>query len=87
MNTLNFDQKIEAQIDLAKNGIFEVFVNEGELRKYWELDGDKNSNINKKMYVAVFNGETCGLSFEISRAISNLLEAADVESLEELENI
>ncbi|MEF9476770.1 hypothetical protein OWR28_02505 [Chryseobacterium sp. 1B4] len=42
MNALTFDQKIESQIDLSKNGIFEVFVNEGELIEYWRLDGNKN---------------------------------------------
>lgn len=81
------DNKIENQVNLSKNGIYEVFVNEGELREYWGIDGDKESPLMKKMFVAVFAGETCGLSFERGRAIGNLFEAAEVESFEELENL
>ena len=81
-----FEQKVENQVNLQKNGIYEVFVNEGELRQYWNLAGNQNSNMMKKVYVPVFNGEVLGISFEQSRAIRNLLDEAGVDTLAELEN-
>lgn len=82
-----FDQKIEDQVNLSKIGIYEVFVNQGELRTYWNLDGDRNSNLMQKVFVPVFDGRVLSISFEKSRAIRNLLDEAGIDTLEELENI
>ena len=81
-----FEQKVEAQVNLNKVGIYEAFVNEGELRSYWGLDGDVNSPMMKKVYVPVFGGEILSISFEKGRAVRNLLDEAGVDTLEELEN-
>ena len=85
METL--EEKLERQVNLNKVGIYEAFVNEGELIKYWGLRGDTKSPMMKKVYVPVYNGEILSISFERCRAIGDLLEAADVETLEELETI
>jgi len=85
--TTEFENDINNQVNLTKNGIYEVFVNEGELRNYWNLEGDLTSSMMKKVYVPVFNGVTVGISFEQSRAIRNLLDEAGVSTLKELENI
>ena len=85
METL--EEKLERQVNLNKAGIYEAFVNEGELRKYWGLGGDTKSPMMKKVYLPVYNGEILSISFERCRAIGNLLEEAGVETLEELETI
>ena len=84
--TNEFDQKIEAQVNINKNGIYEVFVNQGELRTYWNLEGNKDSNMMQKVFVPVFNQKVIGISFEKSRAIRNLLDEAGVDTLTELES-
>ena len=87
MKTQDFEKEIKKQVNLNKIGIYEVFVNVGELREYWGLDGDKNSPIMQKVYVTVFDGDILSISFERSRAIRNLLDEACVDTLEELENL
>ena len=82
-----FEEKLERQVNLNKVGICEAFVNEGELRQYWGLGGDTKSPMMRKVYLPVYNGEILSISFEKSRAISNLLEEAGVNTLEELETI
>lgn len=81
-----FESKIEAQVNLNKVGIYEAFVNQGELRNYWGLDGNLESKMMQKVFVAVFNNEILSISFEKGRAIRNLLDEAGVDSLSELEN-
>lgn len=83
----NFEKQVASQVNLNKVGIYEVFVNEGELREYWDLEGDKSSKMMKKVYVPVFGGEILSISFEKSRAIRNLLDEAGVDTLEELESL
>jgi hypothetical protein len=85
--TTTFEQKIEAQVNMNKVGIYEAFANEGELRAYWNLGGDTTSPMMKKVYIPVFNGEILSISFERSRAIRNLLDEAGVSTLNELENM
>ena len=85
METL--EEKLERQVNLNKVGVYEAFVNEGELRNYWGLEGNTKSPMMKKVYVPVYNGEILSISFERCRAIGNLLEEAGVETLEELETI
>lgn len=85
MNAL--DQKIENQVNLDKPGIYEVFVNQGELRTYWNLEGSRDTNMMQKVFVSVFDGKVIGVSFERSRAIRNLLDEAGVDTLAELETI
>ena len=87
MTTKTFDQKITAQVNVNKDGIYEVFANEGELRAYWGLSGNLESPMMKKCFVAIYGGEILSLSFERSRAIRNLLDEAGVSTLAELENI
>ena len=82
-----FEEKLERQVNLNKVGIHEAFVNEGELRQYWGLGGNTNSPMMRKVYVPVYDGEIISISFEKGRAISNLLEEAGVDTLEELETI
>ena len=82
-----FEEKVASQVNLNKVGIYEAFVNEGELRKYWGLAGNTDSPMMKKVYIPVFGEEILSISFEKSRAIRNLLDAAGVDTLEELENI
>jgi hypothetical protein len=82
-----FEEKVASQVNLNKVGIYEAFVNEGELREYWGLEGDTKSPMMKKVYVPVFGGEILSISFEKGRAIRNLLDEAGVDTLDELENI
>lgn len=82
-----FEEKLAIQVDLSKIGIYEAFVNEGELREYWGLSGDTKSPMMKKVYIPVFAGEILSISFERGRAIRNLLDEAGVSSFEELEAI
>ena len=82
-----FEEKIATQVNLNKAGIYEVFVNEGELREYWNLSGDRSSKMMKKVHVPVYNGAILTISFERSRAIRNLLDEAGVDTLSELEAI
>jgi len=82
-----FEEKLVRQVNLNKVGIYEAFVNEGELRNYWGLGGNTKSPMMKKVYVPVYNGEILSISFERGRAIGNLLDEAGVETLEELETI
>lgn len=79
-----FEQKIAEQVNLNKAGIYEVFVNQGELREYWGLAGEKESDMMQKVFAVVFEGEVIHLSFEEKRAIAELLDAAEVDTLEEL---
>ena len=83
----NFEKQVASQVNLNKVGIYEVFVNEGELREYWTLEGDKSSKMMKKVYVPVFGCEILSISFEKSRAIRNLLDEAGVDTFEELESL
>lgn len=83
--TTEFEKKLESQVNLSKDGIYEVFVNEGELRAYWNLEGNLNSPMMKKCFAPVFNGKILSISFERSRAIRNLLDEANVETLAEFE--
>lgn len=85
MKTL--EQNIESQINTNKNGVYGVFVEQGQLREYLMLPGDKSSKMMQKVFVPVFDGEMLSISFEIERAITNLLSEAGVETLEELEAI
>ena len=85
METL--EQKLERQVNLNKVGIYEAFVNEGELREYWGLGGNTKSPMMKKVYLPVYNGEILSISFDRCRAIGDLLEEAGVKTLEELETI
>ena len=88
MKTMNaFEEKVASQVNLNKIGIYEVFVNEGELREYWGLEGDKQSPMMKKVYAPVFGNEILSISFEKGRAIRNLLDEAGVDTLAELENL
>lgn len=82
-----FEEKVESQVNLNKVGIYEAFVNEGELREYWGLEGDIKSPMMKKVYISVFGGEILSISFEKGRAIRNLLDEAGVDTLDELENL
>jgi len=82
-----FEEKLERQVNLNKVGIYEAFVNEGELRNYWGLGGNTKSPMMKKVYLPVYNGEILSISFEKGRAIGNLLAEAGVETLEELETL
>jgi hypothetical protein len=86
MKNETLEQKIESQVNLNKVGIYEAFVNEGELRNYWNLEGDKNSPMMKKVYIPVFDGKIISISFEKSRAIRNLLDEAGCNTLADLEN-
>jgi len=36
-----FEAKIESQVNLNKDGIYEVFVNQGEYRSYMNLSSEK----------------------------------------------
>jgi hypothetical protein len=83
----NFEEKVASQVNLNKVGIYEAFVNEGELREYWGLEGNLDSKMMKKVYVSVFNGEILSMSIEQGRAIRNLLDEAGFESLEELNTL
>ena len=85
MTTAEFNKALEAQVDLTKVGIYEAFVKQGELRKYWELEGDHDSQMMQKVFLPVFDGEIVCISLEKRRAITSLFEAADVESFKELE--
>jgi hypothetical protein len=87
MKAETFEQKVADQVNLSKIGIYEVFVNEGELRNYWGLAGNTESPMMKKVYVPIFNGEILSISFEKSRAIRNLLDEAGVSTLAELEEL
>ena len=80
-----FEAKIESQVNLNKDGIYEVFVNQGEYRSYMNLSSEK-SNMMQKMFAVVYSGEVIGISLERGRAIRNLLDEAGVDSLSELEN-
>lgn len=82
-----FEEKVASQVNLNKVGIYEAFVNEGELREYWGLEGDTKSPMMKKVYIPVFGGEILSIYFEKGRAIRNLLDEAGVDTLEELENL
>jgi hypothetical protein len=84
---MTFEEKLEDQVNLEKIGIYEAFVNEGELRTYWGLSGDTESPMMKKVYLPVYHGEIVSLSFDRGMAIRNLLDAAGVDSLDELETI
>ena len=79
-----FEEKVSNQVNLNKSGIYEAFVNEGELRAYWGLGGNTGSPMMKKVYIPVFGGEILSISFEKGRAIMNLLDEAGVDTLEEL---
>lgn len=85
METL--EQKIENQVNLNKAGVYEVFVNEGELSEYLGLSTNRESKTMKKVYVPIFNGEILSISFERHRAVRNLLDEAGVDTLAELEEI
>ena len=85
METL--EEKLESQVNFNKVGIYEAFVNEGELRKCCGLAGDTKSPMMKKVYVPVYNGEIISISFDRGRAIRSLLEEAGVKKPEELETI
>lgn len=82
-----FETKVASQVNLNKVGIYEAFVNEGELREYWGLEGNTKSPMMKKVFIPVFGGEILSISFEKGRAIRNLLDEAGVDTLEELENL
>ncbi len=80
----NFEAKIAGQVNTTKNGIYEVFCNEGDLREYWGISGDLDSQMMKKCYAAIYNESVLSISFEQSRAIRNLLDEAGVDTLDEL---
>jgi len=80
----NFEAKVAAQVNFTKNGIYEAFCNEGDLREYWGLGGDLESPMMKKCFIAFFEGNIISISFEQSRAIRNLLDEAGVDTLDEL---
>jgi hypothetical protein len=87
MKTINtFEEKLASQVNLNKAGIYEAFVNQGELREYLGLEGERKSPMMQKVFVPVFGGEILSISFERSRAIRNILDEAGVDTLEELEN-
>ena len=79
-----FESNVATQVNLTKNGIYEVFCNEGDLREYWGLDGNLDSPMMKKCYVPIYNGTILSISFEKGRAIRNLLDEAGVDTLDEL---
>jgi len=80
-------EKLEEQINLKKTGVYDAFVNEGELRAMWGLRESIKLNRQLKVFVPVFRGEILSLSFNESTAIMTLLEEAGVETLEDLETL
>lgn len=85
MKAQEFEQKIIEQININKNGIYEVFVNERDLMEYWGLKDKYKLQVMKKVFVPIFDGNIISLSYEKSRAIRNLLDEAGCETLKEFE--
>jgi hypothetical protein len=82
MNTIETAIKAAAE-KFNECGIFETFVDSKELREYWGLEKSETA-IMQRVFVVVAYGEVTNISFERSRAISNLLNEYDVTSLQEL---
>jgi hypothetical protein len=82
-NSNTFSLAIEAQLNLNKNGIYEVFVRPSELAAHWGTT-HTGMDIMTKMFVPVFDGEYCHLCSSKGRAIRELLDMAGVETLEDL---
>lgn len=86
MTSIEFEKKLESQVNLDKMGIYEVFAENNELAEYWGLK-KKEMSIMQKVFVAVFEGEIVAISFERRRAAMELLDAAGVSNFEELEEL
>lgn len=84
--TKEFESYLESQVNLKKSKVYEVFVNQNDLQHYWMLPITTPS-IMQKVFVPVFGGRIIGISFEFSRALRNLLDAAGCESVNEFNKL
>ena len=79
------ENQIESQINLQKDGIQEVFVNQNDYLNYMGCSPVAKPMI-QKMYVVIFNGKCTFTIFTAkSKAIAEFLDLNEVSSFEELE--
>ncbi len=83
--TTAFERNIEIQLGSKENKVYDVFVCQNDYRRYMELPYVQSEiKMMQKMYIACFDGEVLSLCTKISISIAELLEAAGVSTLEEL---
>lgn len=81
MDTL--DQSIRTQIgENAKNGIFEVFVNQQDYYTYFGLGTAPSPNMNQKMYAVVWDNNVENICLTERKAWAELRAIAEEEGVD-----